>query len=122
MTNTVRSSEKQEQVQVYGNRTHIYLDEREIEIQGQDEEIYTQFEYSVVTLPLFFGGDALALGIEMFNTQKVEDLKAFLLSTDHKLVSDYELKEGETIEDIELIKLERSEARDTIREFKNGKA
>jgi hypothetical protein len=111
MITTVTSSEKQEQVQVYWYRTHIYLNEREVEMQGMDEEVYTQYEYRVVTLPAYFAGDALELGKEMFALKVVEEAKQYLLDTDHKLVSDYQLNDGETNEDIDAIKQKRSEAR-----------
>jgi bisphosphoglycerate-dependent phosphoglycerate mutase len=51
------------------------------------------------------------------NAQKVDEAKKYLDDTEHKFVSDYEFKPGETQEDLDKIKIKRSEARKIIRGF-----
>jgi hypothetical protein len=59
---TTRSSEIQEQVQVYGNRTHVFLMQTEVLIGGNEmQEESLQYEYSVVTLDDNFVGDAVLI-------------------------------------------------------------
>ena len=46
---------------------------------------------------------------------KIAEAQAYLDKTDHKFYSDYEMKEGETQDDLDAIKTKRSEARAFIR-------
>lgn len=65
---TTRSSEIQEQVQVYGNATHVFLNQREV-LVGEDEQV--QYEYSVVTIDENFVGDSVELATNMFRNSMV---------------------------------------------------
>jgi hypothetical protein len=54
----------------------------------------------------------LAPTVEQIVASKVAEAQSYLSSTDHKLFADYELKDGEYLENI---KVKRKEAREFIR-------
>lgn len=89
----VRASEKQEEVIYVGTEAHIYLNEREIEINTEDKKSI-QYEYDKVIIE-----NARAYN-DLVTIARFEYCKEYLDKTDHKIYPHYTPKDGENVEDI----------------------
>jgi len=67
----VKSSEKQNEVQEYGNKVNVYLYEREIINEEQNQEVQVEYEYTVVSLDNRYAGDVVQVAKDILRNSLV---------------------------------------------------